>query len=124
MWFFLFVMSVAINCTFTIYFACYCIAIEGFGLLYMLGLMEAITFCCFGWILTCTSVINLKASCYIIQIINNFFVTGDILYKKIYLQLTAPELDVWFEPFQWKHALAMCTVASCFFGTLIKAFSE
>ncbi|XP_046664338.1 palmitoyltransferase AKR1 isoform X2 [Homalodisca vitripennis] len=58
MWFFLFVMSVAINCTFTIYFACYCIAIEGFGLLYLLGLLEAVVFCCFGWILTCTSVLH------------------------------------------------------------------
>ncbi|KAJ8874921.1 hypothetical protein PR048_022811 [Dryococelus australis] len=56
MWFFLFVASVAINCSFTIYFACYCIAIEGFQMLYVLGLMEALVFCGLGWILTCTSV--------------------------------------------------------------------
>lgn len=56
MWFFLFVMSIAINCSFTIYFACYCVMIEGFGLLYILGLLEAVVFCGLGWILTCTSV--------------------------------------------------------------------
>lgn len=56
MWFFLFVLSVAINCSYTIYFALYCVMIEGFTILYMLGLLEAITFCGLGWILTCTSV--------------------------------------------------------------------
>lgn len=56
MWFFLFVMSVAINCTLSIYFACYCLLLEGFGILYLLGLLEAIIFCALGWILTCTSV--------------------------------------------------------------------
>lgn len=56
MWFFMFVLSVAINCSFTIYFALYCVMIEGFTLLYMLGLLEAIAFCGLGWILTCTSV--------------------------------------------------------------------
>lgn len=56
MWFFLFVMCVAINCSFTLYFACYCIAIEGIQLLYVLGLLEAFVFCMLGWILTCTSV--------------------------------------------------------------------
>lgn len=59
MWFFMFVMSVAINCSFTIYFACYCIAIEGFEMLYLLGLIEALVFCGLGWILTCTSVSHL-----------------------------------------------------------------
>ncbi|XP_049774776.1 uncharacterized protein LOC126162365 [Schistocerca cancellata] len=58
MWFFLFVMSIAINCSFTIYFACYCIAVEGFGILYALGLIEALVFCGLGWILTCTSVLH------------------------------------------------------------------
>lgn len=56
MWFFLFVLSIAINCSFTLYFACYCIAIEGIQLLYVLGLIEAFVFCGLGWILTCTSV--------------------------------------------------------------------
>lgn len=56
MWFFLFVMCVAINCSFTLYFACYCIAIEGLQLMYVLGLIEALVFCGLGWILTCTSV--------------------------------------------------------------------
>lgn len=59
MWFFLFVMCVAINCSFTIYFACYCMAIEGIQLLYVLGVLEALVFCGLGWILTCTSV-NIK----------------------------------------------------------------
>ncbi|OXU25319.1 hypothetical protein TSAR_016294, partial [Trichomalopsis sarcophagae] len=58
MWFFLFVMCVAINCSFTLYFACYCIAIEGIQLLYVLGLLEALVFCGLGWILTCTSVLH------------------------------------------------------------------
>lgn len=55
-WFFLFVISIAINCSFTIYFACYCVMIEGFTLLYVLGLLEAFIFCGLGWILSCTSV--------------------------------------------------------------------
>uniref|UniRef100_A0A1B0FEF2 Palmitoyltransferase n=1 Tax=Glossina morsitans morsitans TaxID=37546 RepID=A0A1B0FEF2_GLOMM len=58
MWFFLFVLSVAVNCSFTIYFACYCIMIEGFTLLYVLGLIEAVVFCGLGWILTCTSILH------------------------------------------------------------------
>ncbi|XP_044749443.1 probable protein S-acyltransferase 23 isoform X2 [Coccinella septempunctata] len=57
-WFFLFVMSVAINCSFSIYFATYCIAIEGFGVMYILGLVEAFVFSGLGWILTCTSVLH------------------------------------------------------------------
>lgn len=56
MWFFLFVLSVAINCSFTIYFAFYFVMIEGFTLMYLLGLLEALAFCGLGWILTCTSV--------------------------------------------------------------------
>ncbi|EDW80216.2 uncharacterized protein Dwil_GK21079 [Drosophila willistoni] len=58
MWFFLFVLSVAVNCSFTIYFACYCVMIEGFTLLYVLGLIEAVVFCGLGWILTCTSILH------------------------------------------------------------------
>ncbi|KAK0170890.1 hypothetical protein PV328_008681 [Microctonus aethiopoides] len=58
MWFFLFVMCIAINCSFTLYFACYCIMIEGLQLMYVLGLMEALVFCGLGWILTCTSVLH------------------------------------------------------------------
>lgn len=57
-WFFLFVLSVAMNCSFTIYFACYCVMIEGFSFLYILGLTEAFVFCGLGWILTCTSVLH------------------------------------------------------------------
>lgn len=67
-WFFLFVMSVAINCSFTIYFACYCIAIEGFELLYVLGLIEAFIFSGLGWILTCTSVNILEYLFYILLV--------------------------------------------------------
>lgn len=58
MWFFLFVLSVAINCSFMIYFALYCVMIEGFTFLYIIGLFEAIAFCGLGWILTCTSVLH------------------------------------------------------------------
>ncbi|EAA14821.2 AGAP008928-PA, partial [Anopheles gambiae str. PEST] len=58
MWFLLFVLSIAINCSFTIYFACYCVMIEGFSLLYVLGLLEAFVFCGLGWILTCTSILH------------------------------------------------------------------
>ncbi|EEB15132.1 Palmitoyltransferase TIP1, putative [Pediculus humanus corporis] len=58
MWFLLFVTSVALNCTFTIYFACYCIAVDGFDMLYVLGLLESLVFCTFGWILTCTSLLH------------------------------------------------------------------
>lgn len=52
----MFVLSIAVNCSFTIYFACYCVMIEGFTMLYVLGLLEAFFFCGLGWILTCTSV--------------------------------------------------------------------
>ncbi|RZF44445.1 hypothetical protein LSTR_LSTR002218 [Laodelphax striatellus] len=58
MWFFLFVLSVAINCSFTIYFACYCIAIQGFELIYLMALIEALVFCGLGWTLTCTSILH------------------------------------------------------------------
>lgn len=51
-------MSVAINCSYTIYFATYCIAIEGFGVMYVLGLVEAFLFSGLGWILTCTAVLH------------------------------------------------------------------
>lgn len=62
LWFFLFVLSVAINCSFTIYFACYCVMMEGFTLLYLLGLIEAFSFCGLGWILTCTSVSEINSN--------------------------------------------------------------
>lgn len=54
--FFLFVLSVAINCSYMAYFALYCVMLDGFTVLYFFGLLEAIIFCVFGWILTCTSV--------------------------------------------------------------------
>lgn len=56
MWFFMFVVSIAINCSYTIYFACYCIALEGWEMMYILGLVEALVFSGLGWVLTCTSV--------------------------------------------------------------------
>ncbi|XP_059478437.1 uncharacterized protein LOC132198416 [Neocloeon triangulifer] len=58
MWFFMFVVSIAINCSYTIYFACYCIALEGWEMMYILGLIEALLFSGLGWILTCTSVLH------------------------------------------------------------------
>ncbi|KAF4519782.1 hypothetical protein B566_EDAN009032 [Ephemera danica] len=60
MWFFMFVVSIAINCSYTIYFACYCIALEGWEMMYILGLIEALVFSGLGWILTCTSVSHAK----------------------------------------------------------------
>lgn len=65
-------MSIAINCSFTIYFACYCVMIEGFTLLYVLGLLEAFIFCGLGWILTCTSVILNRSSIDVRLIVINF----------------------------------------------------
>ncbi|XP_014259786.1 palmitoyltransferase akr1 isoform X2 [Cimex lectularius] len=57
-WFLLFVLSVAINCTFTIYFSCYSMAIDGFDVLFFIGFIESLVFCGLGWILTCTSVLH------------------------------------------------------------------
>ena len=51
-WFLVFTLSVAINCSITIFFACYCIAIEGWRLLYVIGLIEALIFCGLGWLLS------------------------------------------------------------------------
>lgn len=71
-WFFLFVLSVAINCSYTIYFALYCVWIEGFTILYLLGLLEAIAFCGLGWILTCTSVYRIYKALIFIYIYLKF----------------------------------------------------
>ena len=51
-WFLMFTLSVAINCSITIFFACYCISIEGWKLLYIIGLIEALIFCGLGWLLS------------------------------------------------------------------------
>ena len=51
-WFLVFTMSVAVNCSITIFFACYCIAVEGWRLLYIIGLIEALIFCGLGWLLS------------------------------------------------------------------------
>jgi len=51
-WFLLFTLSVAINCSITIFFACYCIHSEGWKLLYVIGLIEALIFCGLGWLLS------------------------------------------------------------------------
>ena len=51
-WFLLFTLSVAINCSITIFFACYCIHAEGWKLLYVIGLIEALIFCGLGWLLS------------------------------------------------------------------------
>ena len=51
-WFLVFTMSVALNCSITIFFACYCIAVEGWRLLYIIGLIEALIFCGLGWLLS------------------------------------------------------------------------
>ncbi|XP_020298877.1 probable protein S-acyltransferase 23 [Pseudomyrmex gracilis] len=58
MWFFLFVMCMTINCSFTVYFACHCIVIEGIQLLYILAVLEALVFCGLGLILTFFSVLH------------------------------------------------------------------
>ena len=51
-WFLVFTLSVAVNCSITIFFACYCIAVEGWRLLYIIGLIEALVFCGLGWLLS------------------------------------------------------------------------
>ena len=51
-WFLMFTLSVAINCSITIFLAFYCISIEGWKLLYIIGLIEALTFCGLGWLLS------------------------------------------------------------------------
>jgi len=51
-WFLIFTLSVAINCSITIFFACYCISMEGWKLLYVIGLIEALIFCGLGWLLS------------------------------------------------------------------------
>ena len=51
-WFLVFTMAVAVNCSITIFFACYCIAVEGWRLLYIIGLIEALVFCGLGWLLS------------------------------------------------------------------------
>ncbi|XP_023331098.1 probable protein S-acyltransferase 23 isoform X2 [Eurytemora carolleeae] len=51
-WFLLFTLSVAINCSITIFFACFCISVEGWKLLYIIGLIEALIFCGLGWLLS------------------------------------------------------------------------
>jgi len=51
-WFLVFTLSVAINCSITIFFAIYCINVEGWKLLYIIGLVEALIFCGLGWLLS------------------------------------------------------------------------
>eukprot|EP00095_Tigriopus_kingsejongensis_P005009 maker-scaffold139_size317827-snap-gene-1.20 protein:Tk05009 transcript:maker-scaffold139_size317827-snap-gene-1.20-mRNA-1 annotation:"hypothetical protein AaeL_AAEL001203" len=51
-WFLMFTLSVAINCSITIFFAFYCISVEGWKLLYVIGLIEAFIFCGLGWLLS------------------------------------------------------------------------
>ena len=51
-WFLTFTLSVAINCSITIFFAFYCISVEGWKLLYIIGLIEAFIFCGLGWLLS------------------------------------------------------------------------
>jgi hypothetical protein len=51
-WFLVFTLSVAINCSITIFFAVYCINVEGWKLLYVIGLIEALIFCGLGWLLS------------------------------------------------------------------------
>ncbi len=51
-WFLTFTLSVAINCTITIFFAFYCISVEGWRLLYVIGLVAALIFCGLGWLLS------------------------------------------------------------------------
>ncbi|KAI5711229.1 hypothetical protein M8J75_015263 [Diaphorina citri] len=58
MWFFVYVMSVAINCSFAMYFSIYQIYLEGADILFILALAEAFLFVVLGWTLTCTSVMH------------------------------------------------------------------
>ncbi len=58
-WFLTFTLSVAVNCTITIFFAFYCISLEGWKLLYVIGLVEALIFCGLGWLLSGFTVLNI-----------------------------------------------------------------
>merc|ERR1712008_358027 len=51
-WFLIFTLAVAVNCSITIFFAIYCINVEGWKLLYIIGLIEALIFCGLGWLLS------------------------------------------------------------------------
>ena len=62
-WFLVFTLSVAVNCSITIFFACYCIAVEGWRLLYIIGLIEALVFCGLGWLLSGFTVKKYFTSC-------------------------------------------------------------
>jgi hypothetical protein len=53
---------VAINCSITIFFACYCISVEGWKLLYVIGLIEALIFCGLGWLLSGFTVSKIEFS--------------------------------------------------------------
>uniref|UniRef100_A0A8D8V786 Palmitoyltransferase n=1 Tax=Cacopsylla melanoneura TaxID=428564 RepID=A0A8D8V786_9HEMI len=58
MWFFVYVISVAINCSFAMYFSIYQIYLEGADILFILALAESFLFVVLGWTLTCTSVMH------------------------------------------------------------------
>ena len=66
----MFTLSVAINCSITIFFACYCIHSEGWKLLYVIGLIEALIFCGLGWLLSGFTVSQIIIILIIIMVIN------------------------------------------------------
>lgn len=55
-WFFWFVISLAMNCSYIIYLVCCTINVDGFNVFYVLALLQAIAFGLLSWALTATIV--------------------------------------------------------------------
>jgi hypothetical protein len=55
-WFFWFVISLAMNCSYVIYLVCCTINVDGFNVFYVLALLQAIAFGLLSWALTATIV--------------------------------------------------------------------
>ncbi|XP_022175929.1 probable protein S-acyltransferase 23 [Myzus persicae] len=57
-WFFWFVISLAMNCSYVIYLVCCTINVDGFNVFYVLALLQAFAFGVLSWALTATICIN------------------------------------------------------------------
>jgi len=55
-WFFWFVISLAMNCSYVIYLVCCTINVDGFNVFYVLALLQAFAFGVLSWALTATIV--------------------------------------------------------------------
>ncbi|KAG8184534.1 hypothetical protein JTE90_012623 [Oedothorax gibbosus] len=56
-WFLVFSLTIALNCTVTVFFAAACIWEEGWQYTYIIGLLEALLFCGIGWVLSGSTVL-------------------------------------------------------------------